>query len=89
MADAPALHQAVVEELRRHGIDVGPSDTPDTLRARLNDRYRIEIRALRDRCRAGEIPVRELPVHVVALRREYPLLSVPRERWGDATTVGP
>jgi hypothetical protein len=82
MADAPALHREVVEELRRHGIDVGPSDTPDTLRAQLNDRYRIEIRALRDRCRAGEIPVRELPVHVVALRREYPLLSVPRERWG-------
>jgi len=81
MAEAPRLHAEVADELRRHGIEVGPDDTPATLRAHLNDRYRVEIRALRDRCRAGEFGVRDLPSHVVALRREYPLLSVPLDRW--------
>ena len=82
MPDALALHPDVISELRRHGIDAGPGDTPATLRAQLNDRYRVEIRALRDRCRAGEFGVRDLPGHVVLLRREYPLLSVPLDRWG-------
>jgi hypothetical protein len=81
MSDALHLHAEVVEELRRHGIEVGPDDTAATLRAQLNDRYRVEIRALRDRCRAGEFDVRELPAHVVVLRRVYPLLSVPLDRW--------
>ncbi|MBM3781426.1 MAG: hypothetical protein FJW29_07085 [Acidobacteria bacterium] len=81
MTDTTHLQTEVIDELQRHGIAVGPDDTPSTLRVQLNDRYRIEIRALRDRCRAGEFGVRELPAHVVALRREYLLLSVPLDRW--------
>ena len=40
-----------------------------------------EFRALRDRCRAGEFPIRDLPKHVVELRRRYILLSIPIENW--------
>ena len=47
----------------------------------INDLYRIEIRALRDRCRAGEFPTSELPSRVVELRKRYVLLSIPVERW--------
>lgn len=82
MSPSPRLHPDIVQELRRHGIEAGADDTPATLRAQLNDRYRVDIRALRDRCRAGEVSVRDLPSHVVTLRRNYPLLSVPLDRWG-------
>jgi hypothetical protein len=49
----------------------------------LNDLYRFEIRRLRDRCRAGEFAPRDLTTHVVELRRRYPLLSIPTERWTE------
>ena len=39
------------------------------------------FRRLRDRCRAGEFPTRELAPRVVELRKRYLLLSIPIERW--------
>ena len=51
--------------------------TASRLREQINDLYRIEIRKLRDRCRAGEFPVSELAQRVVELRKRYLLLSIP------------
>jgi hypothetical protein len=51
------------------------------LREQVSDLYRIEIRNLRDRCRAGEFPPSELARHVVELRKRYLLLSIPIDRW--------
>lgn len=70
-----------MEELARHGLAPNPNTTPERLREQINDLYRIEIRRLRDRCRAGEFSTRELPGHVVELRKRYMLLSIPMAQW--------
>lgn len=75
------LKPEVLEELARHGLAPKPETPPALLREQINDLYRFEIRRLRDRCRAGEFTTRELPGHVVALRKRYLLLSIPVERW--------
>lgn len=71
----------VLDELTRHGLNPGPTTTPERLREQINDLYRIEIRKLRDRCRAGEFSTRDLPAHVVELRKRYVLLSIPMAHW--------
>jgi hypothetical protein len=71
----------VLEELLRHGLRPGPETMADRLRKQIHDLYIIEIRTLRDRCRAGEFPPRELAAHVVELRKRYLLLSIPTEQW--------
>lgn len=71
----------VIEELLSHGLAPRPETPPGRLREQINDLYRIEIRRLRDRCRAGEFTTRELPALVVELRKRYTLLSIPIERW--------
>ncbi len=71
----------VLDELARHGLAPKPGTSPELLREQLNDLYRIEIRKLRDRCRAGEFTIRELPGHVVELRKRYLLLSIPLAQW--------
>ncbi|MSO62135.1 MAG: hypothetical protein EXQ50_08605 [Acidobacteria bacterium] len=71
----------VMEELERHGLAPKPGTSPELLREQINDLYRYEIRKLRDRCRAGEFTTKELPGHVVELRRRYLLLSIPTSRW--------
>ena len=77
----PRYRPEVLDELGRHGLAPRCRHPPPRLREQINDLYRIEIRKLRDRCRAGEIPVRELPAHVVELRKRYLLLSIPMENW--------
>ena len=71
----------VMEELQRHGLAPKPGTSPELLREQINDLYRYEIRQLRDRCRAGEFSTKELPGHVVELRRRYLLLSIPTSQW--------
>ncbi len=73
----------ILDELARHGLRPGPQTPPARLRAQINDLYRIEIRKLRDRCRAGEFSTRELPARVIALRQRYLLLSIPVARWTE------
>jgi hypothetical protein len=77
------LRPAVLEELRRHGIEIGPEDTPASLRERLNDVYLVEVRLLRDRQVRGEIPLREYAAHVAALKARFPLLGVPVALWDE------
>ena len=71
----------VIDELLRHGLRPGPGTTADALREQIHDLYLIEIRKLRDRCRAGEFPPSELAAHVVELRKRYLLLSIPVVQW--------
>ncbi len=73
----------VLEELARHGLRPQPDTPPARLREAISDLYRYEIRQLRDRCRAGEFSTRDLPAHVVELRKRYVLLSVPIAHWTD------
>jgi hypothetical protein len=73
----------VIDELGGHGLRPGPTTRPERLREQINDLYRIEIRKLRDRCRAGEFSTRELPQRVIELRRRYLLLSIPIPHWTE------
>jgi hypothetical protein len=77
----------VLDELARHGLRPGRETSPARLREQINDLYRIEIRKLRDRCRAGEFSTRELPARVVELRKRYPLLSIPVARWTESDNL--
>ena len=79
----PRYRPDVLEELARHGLAPGPDTPAARLREQINDLYRIEIRALRDRCRAGEFAIRDLPIRVVELRKRYLLLSIPMEQWTE------
>lgn len=74
----------VLDELARHGLRPGPQTSLAKLREQVNDLYRIEIRKLRDRCRAGEFSTRELPARVVELRKRYLLLSIPVAQWTES-----
>lgn len=75
------LKPEILEALAGHGL-APRDDTPGSLlRAQINDLYRVEIRALRDRCRAGEFPAKELAPRVVELRKRYLLLSIPIAQW--------
>ena len=77
----PDLKPEILEALAGHGLRPR-LDTPlALLREQINDLYRVEIRALRDQCRAGVFPTSELAARVVELRRRYPLLSIPTQQW--------
>lgn len=73
--------KTILEELATHGLSPRSDTNPERLRDQVRDLYRIEIRRLRDRCRAGEFPTQELPGHVIELRKRYVLLSIPLARW--------
>jgi hypothetical protein len=75
------LKPEVLEALAEHGLRPRDGTPASLLREQINDLYRIEIRTLRDRCRAGEFPVTELAPRVVELRKRYLLLSIPIAQW--------
>jgi hypothetical protein len=75
------LKPDILDALAGHGLRPKPGTPPALLREQISDLYRIEIRKLRDRCRAGEFPVNELAPRVVELRKRYVLLSIPIQRW--------
>ena len=73
----------ILDELARHGVLPKPTSHPDFIRTAVRDLYLYEIRALRDRCRAGTVPRDELAARVVALRQRYPVLSIPNYLWTE------
>jgi hypothetical protein len=83
VVNAIALRSSIREELRRHGIDAGEGDSAEVLRERLNDVYVAEVKALRARQVAGEIPLREYAGHVEALKSRFPLLGLPLAHWQE------
>jgi len=77
------LRAEVRAALLRHGLVPADDDTPASLMERLNDLYLEDVRRLRARQRAGEIPMREYAEKVRELREAYPLLGLPLELWGE------
>jgi hypothetical protein len=73
----------ILDALAGHGLVPRTDTPPDRLRDAVRDLYRYEIRRLRLSLLAGEIAKRDYAGHVVALRRKYPVLSLPLERWLD------
>jgi hypothetical protein len=70
-----------LEVLAAHGLRPRPGTRPAVVRDALNDLYRYEIRRLKQRLLTGQFPKNQYIDHVVALRRQYWLLSIPVERW--------
>ena len=83
MVIAIGLRSSVREDLERHGVTIGPQDTPATLRERLNDVYVGEVRRLRERQTRGEIPLSDYAQHVWALKARFRLLGLPLELWDE------
>ena len=75
------LKAAVVQGLERHGLTPGPEDPPEALRDRLNDAYVEEVRRLKQRQKAGDIPLRDYARQVQELKESYPLLGMPLSSW--------
>ena len=73
----------VLRELARHGLRPGPDTQPARLRDAVLDLYKYEIKVLRHRLLAGGIARRSYAGEVEALRKRYPLLSLPLEQWLD------
>ena len=77
------LRPAVQAALAGHDLAVGEGDTPASLKERLNDLYLVEVRSLRARQRAGEIPLADYAAYARALHEKYPLLGLPLELWTE------
>jgi hypothetical protein len=79
----PKYRPQILEELGRHGL--APQDDTGTgpLRDAVRDLYKYEIRRLRDRVIAGDIPKQEYAGHIVELRKRYWILSIPVHLWTE------
>jgi hypothetical protein len=70
-----------LDVLAQHGLRPGPETRPAVVREALSDLYRYEIRRLKGRLLAGEVAMERYSDHVIGLRKQYWLLSIPVERW--------
>lgn len=71
----------VLEQLARHGVRPTSSTRPELVHEFVSDLYRYELRRLRDRLVRGDIPKAGYVDRVVALRRQYPLVSLKPGQW--------
>ncbi len=73
--------ETVLNELARHGI-IPRDDTPPELAHQfITDLHLFEIRRLKKQMLAAEIPKDEYAKTVEALRKRYPILSLPVRFW--------
>ncbi|HET7217798.1 MAG TPA: hypothetical protein VFJ02_07105 [Vicinamibacterales bacterium] len=73
--------ERILDALAEHGLVPRSHTPPALLRNAVRDLYRYEIRRLRESLLAGRIAKPDYADHVIALRRRYPILSVPLELW--------
>jgi hypothetical protein len=77
------LRPQVREALQAKGVAVVDDDTAASLKERLNDAYLVEVRRLRERQRAGGIPLRDYAAHAEALKQSFALLGLPLDHWEE------
>ncbi len=75
----------ILEALLHHGVRPRPSTPPSLVHEFVSDLYRFELRRLRDRLVRGDIPKEGYYERVVALRRQYPVVSLKPEFWTEPT----
>ena len=71
----------ILAQLLAHGVRPSPQTRPALVFRFLNDLYRYELRRLKDARVAGLVAAGDYAPRVVALRRQYPLVSVPVQQW--------
>jgi predicted amidohydrolase len=65
------------------GVRPTPDSRPSIVRGYVNDLYRWELRRLRERHRAGQVDRAEYRDRVIALRKQYWVLTLPPKAWGE------
>ena len=75
--------EAVLSQLLRHGVKPDQETPPALVHDFINDLYLYEIRSLKSRLLAGEIPRAEYSDHVGRLRDRYPVLGLPVRLWTE------
>ncbi len=73
--------ETVLNELARHGIIPRDHTPPELAHQFVTDLHLFEIRRLKKQMLAGEIPKAEYAKTVEALRKRYPILSLPVRFW--------
>jgi hypothetical protein len=71
----------LVEALLRFGLRPTRATHPLFVRTALNDLYRYELRRMRDRLKAGEIPKADYIDLVIAARKRYWPLTLQPPAW--------
>jgi hypothetical protein len=71
----------ILAQLLAHGVRPLPRTRPALVFRYLGDLYRFELRRLKRLREEGAIPHREYGGRVAALRRQYPLVSMPVRLW--------
>lgn len=71
----------VLDRLSKHGVQPGSSTRPELVHEFVSDLYRYELRRLRDRLVRGAIRKDGYHDRVVALRRQYLLVSLKPREW--------
>jgi hypothetical protein len=71
----------ILAQLLAHGVRPLPRTRPAVVFRFVSDLYRYELRRLKRLREAGVVPQGEYGARVVALRRQYPLVSVPVKSW--------
>ena len=78
----------ILAQLLEHGVRPAPGSRPALIFSFLNDLYRYVLRRLKQRRAETQIASRDYAARVVALRRRYPLVSVPVRLWTVPGTPG-
>jgi len=78
---AHRIRPDVLHELWKHGVQPKPSTRPELVHEFVSDLYRYELRRLRDRLVRGDIPKAGYYDRVVALRRQYLVISLKPHQW--------
>src|SRR5262245_9494859 len=73
----------LVAGLRPLGVEPTSRTRPSVVREFVNDLYRYELRRLRESQRGRELDKAEYHARVVALRKQYWVLTLPPKAWGE------
>jgi len=73
--------ESVLKELARHGVIPLDSTPPELVYDFVSELHRFEIRILKQQMLAGKIQKKDYASMVEALRKRYPVLSLPARYW--------
>ena len=71
----------ILAQLSSHGVQPTAATPPELVHDFVNDLYRYELRALRDRLLRREIRKSDYYGHVVRIRQRYPVLALKPWQW--------
>lgn len=73
--------ESVLKELARHGVIPFDDTPPELIHEFVSELHRFEIRRLKQQMLAGKIKKKDYASTVEALRKRYPVLSLPARFW--------